>query len=302
MKRFRLFLSLLLSALLVSSPTTARADHPFATVAVIVFVPITGALAVHAVARYMESTDSVETKETEAQDQSEGGSSSTDEDTGGDTGTEGGGSSEGGDPASLPAKPRIKLTDFAVGGWFKSKQTRSLYTSRIPTDLGTASARGKVRSASGVGVAYSSTEDEGDVMLSRSSLRKVEFTKTRKTVFQLSRKGKSKKELTVPVRLNIKDLIVSTTDVPQTSGVATSKVELLVDGAAVFTLNGSVTQGQQPVFTGDVTPAQGNFEKRADFGSLKNFYRTIRVKVPKGKKTVRVVLEITTTGRGQRSS
>lgn len=293
--------TLILLAGLVLQPRQAKADHPIEAMVVIVGIPMAAVIAGAAIGFLTDSSTETETKETDDQ---EAETSTTEE--GSESGDESRGENEG-TPSSAPAKPRITISRTSHRGWFETDESRSYYTSTIPTSIAPSVKGGlglskfaRIRSVPGVGVEYNVKKNEGNVLLTPSNIKKVEFRKTRRTNFKIVKRGALSREIVVPVRLKINDMTVSTEDIPATSGISSGTVRLLLNNVAVFSATATVAQGQPAVLTGDIKSGEATVELTNDSGSVTGFDKVVRIKIPKGKRSVNLSLEVVTAGRGQR--
>ena len=279
-------------------PARLRADSPAGFAAVAALWVVGGAVTVYA------GVSSLTSETTETDNEGTETTSTSESDTGGDD--ESSGENESTESITGGKDKPLILTDTTRGAtWYESSGVTAVYGKRVPASevqgLGRQSDRkaGGLKTVAGGGVEYRVISDAADVLSTAARIRKVKYTKTRRTTLKLFRKGAVNRATVVPVRIAADELRATTKDLAGSIGNSSITLRAIIDGKTEFELTASVVQGSMPTFSG--VPAGATLEQRNDYAAVHAVSQDILVPFPKGKRVADLELVLITSGEGRKS-
>ncbi|MBB6051103.1 hypothetical protein [Armatimonas rosea] len=176
-----------------------------------------------------------------------------------------------------------KLTTGGLtpGKWFAFEELQ-----RLPSTAGD------------VGMAFDRIDNQADVKRTAATTRKVTYTIVRRTFVEISRTARGPKALTLPIALRLKQLRLTTKEIPATQGQSSFEVQVNAEGRSLYHFSASVAQGQKPTFTKDIKYSSTKEENSVL--EINDLSKDISFTLPPRKAKLRLELVVTTQGVGQR--
>ncbi len=242
------------AALLVGNPQPARADHPLFDIAVIVAggavvvgtaVIVGAGIIAAAIVLDDDSSggDDCECPETRGEGESEGGG-----EEGGEGGGEGGGGTEQGQKTMRPPALVFQSAGASVDGTaLRPAATSFDDASTHPGVTSFIDRRGELRvdrAANGYAAAVADYHFDGDIRRAPQALRK--FTHDEALLFDVTVDTRTIQDARACTAITLKNLRLSTEDVPQTDGSVKMTIDVIQNGVATSTRELLVRKGLVP--------------------------------------------------------
>lgn len=176
---------------------------------------------------------------------------------------------------------KLSTGGLTPGKWFAFEELQ-----RLPSAAGS------------VGVAFDRIDNQADVKRTAATTRKVTYTIVRRTFVEVSRTTRGPKSLSLPIALRMKQLRLTTKEIPATQGQSSFDVQVNAEGRSLYHFSASVAQGQKPTFTKDI--AYSSTKEENSVLEINDLSKDISLTLPPRKAKLRLELVVTTQGVGQR--
>ena len=103
----------------------------------------------------------------------------------------------------------------------------------------------------------------------------------------------------MPIDISLRDLYLSTRDIPRTQGKSNLTVTVAVNGKVLYTFAAGVEQGLKPTFS-DQAAAVNVVKNANDLLALNGFSKKVNFNVEAGRASDEVVITIVSEGTGKR--
>lgn len=271
--RNRLIQSAIIASIVAVAPSPARADSPAAGIAVGIGVGVVSGLIANAIYDYATS------------DSGSGTTTTTTTETTTTTTTE-----------------TTTTTTTTTQNSTAAPDTGQVQ--KTPTPTGFSQTAGPVRRVGGEGKGYLLALDRvhntADVLTQHPGVEGLQFKVERKIKTVLKRKAAPVKAGTrMDIQLTLRDLYLSTRDIPKTQGRSKLSVSVTVNGKSIYVFSAELEQGRKPIVS-DKAAAARTLKNASDILAIDEFVKKLDYEVEAGRTTDEIVVTLVSEGTGRR--